>query len=87
MTTQLSPEDYPHLLEAMGHVMTASAEGNFGGVYELARGSTGESEPAAILASRLPHDYSRQRRLASPELRTVRKTLDSLVEALRDKWN
>lgn len=34
MTTQLSPEDYPHLLEAMGHVMTASAEGNFGGVYE-----------------------------------------------------
>ena len=34
MTTQLSPEDSPHLLEVSRHVMTANAEGNFRGVYD-----------------------------------------------------
>jgi len=34
MTPQLSPQEYPHLLEAMGDVMTASVDGNFSGVYD-----------------------------------------------------
>jgi AcrR family transcriptional regulator len=34
MTTQLSPQEYPHLLEAMGDVVAASVDGNFSGVYD-----------------------------------------------------
>ncbi len=35
MTAQLTPQDYPHLMEAMGYVMTTSVEGKFSGVYDV----------------------------------------------------
>jgi AcrR family transcriptional regulator len=34
LTTQLSPREYPHLLEAMGDVVASSVDGNFSGVYD-----------------------------------------------------
>ena len=35
MTAQLSPRDYPHLMEGMGYVMTKSVEGKFSGLYDV----------------------------------------------------
>lgn len=34
MSAHMSPADYPHVVETMGHVMTMSVEGKFGFVYD-----------------------------------------------------